>query len=71
MKSTHSTREYNGEYYGEETRRWQLQNKSAVTHYEVSELFVNAYVEVETLKIETSGFSVTGLYPLRPLHTLT
>jgi hypothetical protein len=51
-------------YCGEETRRWQVQNNSAVTHYQVSELFGNAYVEVETRKIETSGFSVTGLYPL-------
>jgi hypothetical protein len=49
-------------YYGEEIRRWQLQNKSAVTHYEVSELFGNAYVEVQTGKIATSDFSVTGLY---------
>jgi hypothetical protein len=43
-------------YYGEETRRWQLQNKSAVTHYEVSELFGNAYLEVQIGKNTTSCF---------------
>jgi hypothetical protein len=30
-------------YCGEEMGRWHLQNKQALTHYEVSELFGNAY----------------------------
>ena len=51
-------------YYGEEIRRWQLQNKRAVTHYEVSGLFSNAYLEVQTGKTATSGFRATGLYPV-------
>ena len=51
-------------YWGEDIRRWKFPNKSAVTHYEVSELFGHAYVEVQTGKTATSGFSVTGLYPL-------
>jgi hypothetical protein len=52
-------------YYREETTRWQLQNKRAVTYYEVSELFVNAYLEVETGRIATSGFKVTGWHQLK------
>jgi len=51
-------------YYGEEIRHWQLQNKRAVTHYEVSGLFSNAYLEVQTGKFATSGFRATGLYPV-------
>jgi hypothetical protein len=42
-------------YYGEEIRCWQLQNKRMVTHYEVCELSGNAYLEVQTGKIATSG----------------
>jgi hypothetical protein len=51
-------------YYGEEIRRWQLQNKCAVMHYEVSELFGNAYLEVQTGKLETIGFRATSLHLL-------
>jgi hypothetical protein len=41
-----------------------LQNKRAVTHYEISEFFGDAYVQGQTGKIATSGFKVTGLHPL-------
>jgi hypothetical protein len=41
-----------------------LQNKRAVPHYKVSELFVNAYLEVQTGKFATSGFRATGLHPV-------
>jgi len=42
-----------------------LQNKRAVTHYEVRvyERFGNEYLEVQTEKI-TCGFRATGHYPL-------
>jgi hypothetical protein len=41
-----------------------LQYKRAVTHYKVSELFENAYKEVQTGKVATFGFRATGLHPL-------
>jgi hypothetical protein len=50
-------------YYGEEISRWQLQNKRAITHYEVTELSANAYLEGQTGKTATSGFRATGLHP--------
>jgi hypothetical protein len=52
-------------YYKEETTRWQLQDKRAVKQYEVSELFGNAYLEVKTGKIATSGFKVTARHQLK------
>ena len=36
----------------------------AITRYEVSELFGNAYLEVQTRKIATSTFRATSLHPL-------
>jgi hypothetical protein len=51
-------------HYEEETGRWQLQHKRAITDYEVSDLFRNAYLEVQTGKIAVSGFMATGLHIL-------
>jgi hypothetical protein len=42
-----------------------LQNKHAVSHYKVSELFGNAYLKVQTGKIATSNFTAIGLHQLK------
>jgi hypothetical protein len=59
-------------YYGQEIRRWEMQHtrNRAVTHYEVSVLFGNANLEVQTGKSATSGFRATGLHPLKTLISI-
>jgi hypothetical protein len=60
----HHTPGNNPKDYMQQIRRWQLQNKRAVNHYEVSKLFGNAHLEVQTGKIETSGFRAADLHPM-------
>lgn len=54
-------------YYNQELSLW-IRNHPGriVTHYQVAQLFNNAYVKAATLKNAQSGFSATGIFPFNP-----
>lgn len=54
-------------YYNQAIRIWMLQNeKRVVSHFQVGEIFSQAYAKAATVGNATSGFKKTGIYPLDP-----
>lgn len=54
-------------YYNQAIRRWLVNNPGrTVTHYQVGELFKEAYEKAATVGNATSGFLNTGIVPLNP-----
>ncbi|KAB0803759.1 hypothetical protein PPYR_00729 [Photinus pyralis] len=54
-------------YYNQELNLWLKTHPGrTVTHYQVAELFKNAYQKAATLSNAENGFSTTGIYPFQP-----
>lgn len=50
-------------YYSEEIRMWLRNNARALSVYDITELFGNAYRKCQTGEIAANGFKVSGIYP--------
>lgn len=50
-------------YYSNEIRTWIRNKARPVTHYQLGELFGNAYTTAATCRTAMNAFRATGLYP--------
>ncbi|XP_030754783.1 uncharacterized protein LOC115881449 [Sitophilus oryzae] len=52
-------------YYSEEVKKWLRTHPGrTVTHYQVGELFGNAYLRAATMSVAINGFRKTGIWPV-------